>query len=268
MTNVAIFLLAGLGIGAVYATLSLGLVVTYKGTGVINFAAGSMGAWSAFVFSELRTNGRLTFPVVGVPGSVHITDHAGVPLALACAALSGALLGLVVHLLVFRPLRSAPDLAKVVASAGVMLAMQALIVERFGSRPRVVDPIITTAVLKIHRIGIPAQVFWLAGIVIVVATAATLWFHTTRSGLALRASAENELTTSLARYSPDRLAALAWVAASTSIGFLVALASPVTGLNSTSYTLYIVPALACALVGRLTYIAPAVAAAFGLGMIK
>ena len=43
MTAALVFLLTGLAAGSVYAAVSLGLVVTYKATGVINFAAGAMG---------------------------------------------------------------------------------------------------------------------------------------------------------------------------------------------------------------------------------
>ena len=63
MSTIVTFILIGLGAGAAYAGISLGIVVTYKGTGVINFAAGAMAAWGAFVFDELRRKGVLWLPI-------------------------------------------------------------------------------------------------------------------------------------------------------------------------------------------------------------
>ena len=46
MSVYLLFLIVGLGLGALYAALALGLVIVYKGTGVINFAQGAMAMWA------------------------------------------------------------------------------------------------------------------------------------------------------------------------------------------------------------------------------
>jgi ABC-type branched-subunit amino acid transport system ATPase component/branched-subunit amino acid ABC-type transport system permease component len=260
-------LLAGLGIGAAYAALSLGLVITYKGTGVINFAAGAMGAWSGYVYSQLRSSGTLVFPVVFVHPSVRLAQQVPVVPAVLISVAAGVLLGLAVHVMVFRPLRSAPALAKVVASAGVMLALQALIVQRFGSSTVIVNPILPSGSLTIGGVTIPQDVLWLAAIVAAAAVATGAWFRYSRTGLALRAAAEDPRTAAFAGLNTDRLAAVSWMLASGIAGFMVVLAAPVTGLSATGYTLYVVPALACALAGRLSSIGPAVIAGLVLGML-
>jgi ABC-type branched-subunit amino acid transport system ATPase component/ABC-type branched-subunit amino acid transport system permease subunit len=98
-----------------------------------------------------------------------------------------------------------------------------------------------------------------------VATGA--WFRYSRTGLALRAAAEDPRTAAFAGLNTDRLAAVSWMLASGIAGFMVVLAAPVTGLSATGYTLYVVPALACALAGRLSSIGPAVIAGLVLGML-
>ena len=260
-------LLAGLGSGAAYAALSLGLVITYKGTGVINFAAGAMGAWSGYVYSQLRSSGTLVFPVVFVHPSVNLARRVPVIPAVLVSVVAGVLLGLVVHVLVFRPLRSAPALAKVVASAGVMLALQALIVQRFGSSTVIVNPILPSGSLAIGGVTIPQDVLWLAAVVVVAAVITGAWFRYSRTGLALRAAAEDPRAAAFAGLNTDRLAAVSWMLASGVAGFMVVLAAPVTGLSATGYALYVVPALACALAGRLSSIGPAVIAGLVLGML-
>jgi ABC-type branched-subunit amino acid transport system ATPase component/branched-subunit amino acid ABC-type transport system permease component len=260
-------LLAGLGSGAAYAALSLGLVITYKGTGIINFAAGAMGAWSGYVYSQLHSSGELVFPVVFVHPSVHLAQQMPAVPALIISVAAGVLLGLAVHLLVFRPLRSAPALAKVVASAGAMLALQALIVQRFGSSTVIVAPILPSGSLAIGGVTIPQDVLWLAAIVAAIAAATGAWFRYSRTGLALRAAAEDPRTAAFAGLNTDRLAAVSWMLASGIAGFIVVLAAPVTGLSAAGYALYVVPALACALAGRLSSIGPAVMAGLVLGML-
>jgi branched-chain amino acid transport system permease protein len=97
-----------------------------------------------------------------------------------------------------------------------------------------------------------------------------LWalFRYTRTGLATRAAAEDERAASLARYSPQFLAGATWVVSSVATTLLLILTLQVVALSPTVHTFMIVPALACALVGRLTYVGQTVAAALALGGIQ
>ncbi|MEY3796433.1 MAG: hypothetical protein RLZZ170_447, partial [Actinomycetota bacterium] len=121
MTQLLLFALIGLGAGCLYAALGIGVVVGFRGTGIINFAAGALAVWSVYVFDELRKTGDLVLPIVIVPHSVHLFDQPAFIVCLVLGLFSAAVLSLGVHLLVFRPLRNAPVLARVVASVGVLL---------------------------------------------------------------------------------------------------------------------------------------------------
>ena len=70
MSDIVFFLLVGLGIGSLYAMLGVGLVVVYKGSGVINFAHGAMAMYIAFVFDELRDSGDYVLPFIGLPARI------------------------------------------------------------------------------------------------------------------------------------------------------------------------------------------------------
>ncbi len=268
MSEYVLFALVGLGTGAIYAALGVGLVVTFKGTGIINFAGGAMGMWSAYVYDEMRRNGDLTFPVVLIPHKIHLAAHVGFTPALLLALASSAGIGLLAHFLVFRPLRKAPALAKVVASVGLMITIQALVVINFDSTPRRVEPILPNRTFELAGISIPRDRLWLTLIAVLIGAALWAYFRFTRLGLATRAAAENERAASLARFSPQFLAATTWLISSTVVGLLFILASPSTGLNAVGFTLVVVPALACALVGRLTYIGVVIAAGLALGAIQ
>ncbi len=69
MTDYLFFLLLGAGAGAIIAALGLGLLITYQGSGVVNFALGAMATWSAYVYAELR-NGVLHVPGTWTPGPI------------------------------------------------------------------------------------------------------------------------------------------------------------------------------------------------------
>ena len=271
MQQYLLFAIVGLGFGSIYAALSMGVVITYRGTGVINFATGAMAMWGAYVYDELTDTGNLVLPVVIVRHRVSLGGDSGtVPFATAIvlAVLSCGLVGLMVHFLVFRPLRRAPILARVVASVGVLLVIQALIVMHFTSSARIVDPILPNEPVSIGDISFSRDRLWLTAVVLVTALVAWAWFRFTRLGLATRASAENERAISLARYSPQVLAGSTWVLSSTIVGFLVILTSPIVTLNPLTYVLAIVPALAAAVIGRLSSIGVTVAAAMGLGVFQ
>ena len=60
MNEILLFLLLGLGTGATIAAIAVGVVVTYRGSGFINLAAGAIAMLAGFSFWALRT-GELGF---------------------------------------------------------------------------------------------------------------------------------------------------------------------------------------------------------------
>jgi branched-subunit amino acid ABC-type transport system permease component len=57
------FAVLGLGLGAIYILLAQGLVVIYRGSGIINFAHGALAMFAGHVFCDLRgTHGWPTAP--------------------------------------------------------------------------------------------------------------------------------------------------------------------------------------------------------------
>jgi branched-chain amino acid transport system permease protein len=264
MHDYILFAIIGLTAGSVYAALAMGLVTTYRGTGVINFAQAAIAAWGAYVYAELSSTGRLILPV----GHVQLGGPWSAGAAFAVGVVSSALLGLVLHVLVFRPLHGAPPLAKVVATVGLLLALEALITLRFGTGSFAVVPLLPSDSVSVAGLSFSQSVIWLVGTSVLIMAALWSWGRFTRTGIATRAAMENERAASLAGYSPDRLAAVTWVLASTVSAAVVILATPSTGLSAGEIVLFVVPAVACALLGRLTSIPVACAAGLGLGAIE
>jgi len=259
-----LFLVVGLGAGAAYAAVAMGLVTAYRGSGVINIAQGAMAMWPAYVFDELRRRGDLVLPV----GRIHLGGPVGTWPALIVGVVTAAVLGLLVHVLVFRPLRRAPALARVVASVGLAIALQALVGLRFGPDQREAPHVLPSGVVHLLGMRFSADRIWLS--VVALAVAALLWAfgRWTRTGLATAAAAEDEQVAQVLGYSPERLGALTWVLASTVGGLVAILVASTLGLDPITWTLLVVPALACALVGRLGSVWVACAAGLGLGAVQ
>jgi branched-chain amino acid transport system permease protein len=261
-----LFVVLGLAVGAVYSVLAASLASIYLATGVINFAQGSIALWAVWATAQLRENGVLVLPV----GSAGLTG--GTPMGAAAAVAIGAFCGLawaaLAHLVVFRPLRRAPMLSQVVASVGLMLLIQALVTIRFNTESTTAAPILTSATVKVDGAVVNVSNLILGLLAVLVSMALWAYFRFTRAGVATRAAAEDERGVRLMGYAPDRLAGLVWLLTGVASTVVPVLASPTVGLDSVSYMYYVIPALAAALLGRLTSIPIACAAGLLLGSFQ
>jgi len=240
----------------------------HRASGVLNFAHGALAMYVTYVYAELRDTGDLVLPVLGVPHRLHVGAPASFPLAFALALVVAAVLGLLVHLLVFRPLRAAPALSKVVASVGLMGLLQALATLQFGSDNRLVAPVLSARPLSLLGVTVPSDRLLLAAVAVATAAALAAVYRWTSFGIATRAAAEDDDAAALLGHSPDRLAAVNWVLATVLAGAAGILLAPITALNPVSYTLFVVPALSAAVVGRLSAFGVTTAAALALGMAQ
>jgi branched-subunit amino acid ABC-type transport system permease component len=252
MSSYILFLILGLGAGATYAILGQGLVLKYRSAGVVDFAHGAVAMFIAYVFVNLRSFGELELPVVIIPHQISLNGGTGIntTLAIVISLVYSAALGFVLYRLVYRPLRNASQLTRVCASVGVMLALQAIAVLNYSTEPVATNPIFPSGALKISGVTFPQDRLFFTGVVIVISVALALIYRYTRFGLATRAGAENDRGAALTGISATRIASQNWVIATVLAGAAGILIAPVASLDPTSYTLFIVPALAAALVGR------------------
>jgi len=263
--------LAGLGGGAVIASLALGLVLTHRSSGVVNFAHAAMGMYVAFAYFEFRATGDLVLPIIGLPARIHLLTRPTVVSALVIALLLGAVVGLLVYALIFRPLRRAPALARVVASLGLLLYIQEVVRLRFpvsGASVVVRRAVLPDDPMSILGTTVTQNRLILAALAIVVTMVLAAVFRFTRFGLATRAAAGNEKGALLLGISPDRLGAISWAIASMLGGMAVILIEPISGISPTTTTLLVIPALAAALLGRLESFGITTAAGIAIGMIQ
>src|SRR5262245_36254319 len=260
-------LLLGLGNGGIYAALAIALVITYRSSGVINFATGAMALFAAYTYKYLR-DGKLLVLVPGLPKTPSVGAELDfVPAVVVSLALS-ALLGALIYLVVFRPLRHAPQLARTVASLGVLVVIQGLVQIRIGSAPVSVAPIFPVKRWQVGDVTLLSDRFWLAVSVLVLAVVLTVLYRRTRFGLLTSAVAETSTGAVVSGVSPERVALLNWMLGAVVAGAAGSLIEPITALTPSAYALAVIPALAACVIGRFTYIIPAALAGLAIGMLQ
>ena len=250
--------------------MALGLILTHRSSGVVNFAHAAMGMYVAYAYFEFRETGDWVLPFLGLPDRVHLMPRPTLVTALAFALVLATLLGLAVYLLVFRPLRRAPALARIVASLGLLLYLQEIVRLRFpvsGASVVVRRPVLPDEPVALFGTTVTENRLILVALVVVVAAVLALVFRVTRFGLATRAAESNEKGALLLGIAPDRLASISWVVASILAGAAIILIEPIAGLTPTT-SLLVIPALAAALLGGLQSFGVATAAGLAIGMAQ
>jgi branched-subunit amino acid ABC-type transport system permease component len=269
MSSFLLFGFLGLGSGAVYALLGLGLVLVRRGSGVVNIALSAVAMYVAYVFVALHSTGTLQLPWPGLPHSLAIAGRGlGTALALSISLVYGGALGLLMYGLAFRPLRRAPELSSLCAAVGFLLYLQTTAVINFGTGTEAAAPVLPSGSLSIAGMTVPTDRIWLAAIAIVAATGLGAAFRYTRVGLLTRAVTENSQGATLLGYSVDVVAAANWAVGGCLAGVAGILILPITQLNPDTYTLFIVPALAVALVARFRSFGLCVFAGLVLGIAQ
>ncbi|WP_033279833.1 branched-chain amino acid ABC transporter permease/ATP-binding protein [Streptomyces sp. NRRL F-525] len=267
MSQYVVFLLLGLGSGAVFGALALALVLTFRSSGIVNFATGAVALYSAYTYAFLR-QGELLVPLPGVDKKIGLGGPLGLFPAVVISLVLAALLGVALYGLVFRPLRTAPPVAKAVASIGVMLVIQAVLAASVGTGAVSVRAILPNDPVSWGGSLIPGDRLWFAAVIVVLTVVLALVFRLTRFGLTARAAAESEKGALVSGLSPERIAVANWALSSAVAGLSGILIAPIVPLVPVSYTLFIVPALAAALVGNFTALIPAVGAGLVIGMLQ
>ena len=260
-------LLLGLGNGGVFAAMAVAIVITYRSSGVVNFGTGAIALYVAYIYAGLR-RGELLLIFPGLRDSVDL----GSPMAFAPAAgialIFAAGLGALLYAVVFRPLRDAPQLAQAVASLGVLVIMQGVLAVRLGTAPVSVTKLFVTERWEFGSITVLSDRMYLALAIAGLTLALAAVYRFTRFGMVTEAVAESQTGAYVSGISPDRVALLNWMVSACVAGAAGILIAPLTPLTPITYTLFVVPALAAAVVGRFQYLIVTAAAGFGIGMLQ
>ena len=249
MDQIILFALLGLGTGALIAGIGLGVVLTYRGSGVINVATGAMAMAAGYAFYSLKT----------------VVDT---PVALVGTLAFTIVLGAAVELLCFRPLRTASPLARLVSSLGVLLTLQAAATLIYGTGSLPAPSVLPRDTVEVTGVAIPADRFWLTGIVIVITILLAVAYRYTRFGLATRAGSENEVSAILAGLPAGELSLANTVLSAVIAGGMGVLAASLAQLDATTLPLQVVPALGAVLFARFTSFGITTLVGLAIGVVQ
>ena len=249
------FAVLGLGAGALYALVALGIVLVYRASGVLNFAGAALGAVAAFAFYSLRDQHDMYWL-----------------LALVIALLLGAALGVVARFVVMGLLAHASMLAKVIATLGLLTIAQSLIDSRLiFDYPRNKIP---ESILSDDPVSLGGDLFVaqdrlvIVGLAIALAFVLRIVYSKTTFGLATSAVAESRRVASANGLSPTSIEVVNFAVAGVLSALAAILIAPIVGLDAAVLSLTVIPALAAALAGRFSSFAVTVAAALGIGVLS
>jgi ABC-type branched-subunit amino acid transport system ATPase component/ABC-type branched-subunit amino acid transport system permease subunit len=248
--------ITGAVIGLTYALLAAGLLLIYRATRVINFAAGQIGTVCAFVLAKLVVDLHWNYFV-----------------AFAIALILGGAIGGIVELIVIRRLFQAPRLQLFVATLGIaelLLVVQYLLpkVRGVGVYPSPLSWIWTVGGVQLTSPDI---------MVILIAPPAVLavglFLTRTWAGLSIRATSDNADMSDLSGMSPRRVSTMVWIIAGVLAALTSSLLNPLLGtvLNAPSAELgpsLLLPALVAMLVGGLTSLPLTLLGGIGIGIVQ
>ncbi len=186
-------LVNGLIVGALYGVVAMSFVLIYKASQVVNFAQGEfllVGAWACW---WLITHLQLPF-------------WAAFPMCLAFMTV----FGIVLQVVVLRPLIGEPVISVIMATVGLSIFFQALMKWMFGVFAQPFPPIFTTD--RVSLLGLEVQSVYLLSLGLSACIMLGFWWFFTysRHGLAMRATAFDQQVAQSLGVSVPRVFAMSW----------------------------------------------------------
>ncbi|MGW6059480.1 ABC transporter permease subunit [Streptomyces sp. NPDC055189] len=235
--------LAGLAVGSAAALTGIGLIVTYRATGVLNFAHGAIAMVCAYVLRQLTVEWNWPLPLA-----------TAVTLLLIAPAI-----GLLLEKAVFRPLSvlGSDPARTLVASIGVFILLVGGAALVWGPGAKADAPVLVSADP------------W-AQLAVTVALAASVWAVTrwTRFGGELRAVVDNRPLAVLSGIDADRVASAGWAFGAFTAGLTGVLLAPFVRLDPYGLPLLVMEVVAVAVAARMRSLFVAVSVALGLGVAQ
>ncbi|NPC59078.1 branched-chain amino acid ABC transporter permease [Caenimonas soli] len=249
MYNLLQQIASGIAMGGIYACLGLALVMIYQSTNHINFAQGEMAMFSTFIAFLCLKHGLPYWAA-----------------ALVTVAF-GFVGGFGIERLILRPLKDVPELAVIVVFIGLFVGINSLAGWVFGHQlepfpsPFPVKGPFGTTLISGHELGTIA-------VVLVVMAILYMFLRFTRVGLAMRASAENPVSSRLAGIPVSLMLSLGW-GLSALIGAVAGLmVAPVVFLEPNMMGGVLIYAFAAALLGGIDNPWGAVAGGLIVGVVE
>ncbi len=247
---VGTFIVSGLAVGSLYALGGIGLVLLYRATGILNLAAGAIGALSVFVSWQLVQWG-IVAPLAWLIGLV---------LAVCLAVIFGR--GLAPHMAWRDPV------VKAVATLGYALIILGIIRSLWGDHPRKFELPTDKVGVMIIGLRVTATRLFVIFMSVAFVIAITAALDRTRIGLFMRALANNRRISSLIGIPIIRVETIAWAISGLLFGFTGMMFGDLVRLEPVALTFIVIPCVAAAICGRLQSLPLVLIGGLGMGVVE
>jgi branched-chain amino acid transport system permease protein len=205
---------SGLATGCVYALIALGFVLIFKATDVVNFAQGEFVMISGFISYTLLIKLGLPYWLV----------------FLVTIVLSG-FMGVILERLVVRPIMDAPIFSIVIATIGASTVMRSSAGIIYGYDVLPLPTIFSKDPMRFGVLNVTAMDFGVIGFSLLIMLALYLFFKLTKTGTAMRATAQSQTAARLMGVSVRRIFSLTWAISAAVGGVAGVLIAPIIYLD-------------------------------------
>jgi ABC-type branched-subunit amino acid transport system ATPase component/branched-subunit amino acid ABC-type transport system permease component len=227
------FIIIGVVSGSVYGLAAVGLVLSYRTSGIFNFAHGALATLSAYVFYALHIAGNVSWPIAAIISVLILGPALGIGFERYARVLSRASL-----------------IMQVAGTVGVLLVIEAVCTQWYGSNGAFYPNFLPQAAVKVGGAFVTVDEFIVVGVSILLTAGLYLMLRATRLGKAMRAVVDDPELLAISGTSPVSVRRAAWVIGcffATLSGILLA---PDVGLEASALTLLVVQAFGAAAIGR------------------
>jgi branched-chain amino acid transport system permease protein len=208
-------ILNGLVYGGLLYILSVGLVLVFGLRRVVNFGHGSLFMMGAYV-------------------AYTVSSYAGYWAGLVLSFFVLSILGVILDKIVFRPLQNHDPIVTVLVTFGILLILEDVASMIWGNELLTLStPDILNGVINIEGVGFPVYRLAVVAVAIIVALGLSLWLRFSRSGLYVRASSIDPVTTGTQGVDTERLSAIVVGLGAGLAGLAGTVAGPLLALSPT-----------------------------------
>jgi branched-chain amino acid transport system permease protein len=241
--------LSGLATGGIYASVALALVMIYQATHLVNFAQGELAMFSTYISWSLIQAGMPYWAAFFITVAVAFA------------------LGVLIERVIVQPVESAPILSVVIVFIGLLVIMNSLAgwifsytIKPFPS-PFPTAPLFGNPYVSSHELGS-------IGITLVVLVLVFAFFRFTPLGLAMRAAAQNPVSSRLVGVRVGWMLALGWGLAAAIGSIAGMMVAPTVFLEPNMMSGILLYAFAAALLGGIDSPGGAVLGGFIVGVLE
>jgi branched-subunit amino acid ABC-type transport system permease component len=250
MPDLGPFVVSGLSTGAVYVLAGVGLVILYRASGVLNLAQGALGALCALLAWQIADSG----------GPEWLGWIAGIVVATLLALFYGRIIA--------PRLAHSDPIVRAVATLGFALIVLGFCEFIWGEWPRSLRLPTDTMGFEVIGVRVTATRAIALCLGVVVTLGMVVFLNRSRLGLSMRALANDREISGLVGVPVLHVDAWAWGISGLLSGVSGIFLANMVRLQAIPLTYMVVPAVAAAILGRLTSLSAVIVGGLAIGVLE